>query len=172
MTETTDNAAAKPAGNYRRLSSIAESQEAIDQVIAEARTQLRIFDVSLGLRGGYNSPKRIEALRNYIIAGRANRLLVALHEPETLHRDCPRLIQLMRQFPTSIQIHRTLSQAREAKDPFVVAEDHSVWHLMHFEQPRAMVALHSPEDATPIAQRFDEIWELSEPAVSATTLGL
>ena len=171
MTETTDAAQERPEG-YRRISSIAESQEAIDQVIAQARTQLRIFDVSLGMRGGFNSPKRVEALRNYIVGGRANRLLIALHEPETLPRDCPRLMQLLRQFPMSIQVHRTLSQAREAKDPFIVADDHSVWHLMHYEQPRAIVALHSPEDATPIAQRFEEIWELSEPAVSATTLGL
>ena len=66
----------------------------------------------------------------------------------------------------------TIAQARNAADPFVVADDHSVWHQMHYEQPRAIVALHSPADATPIAQRFDEIWELSEPAVSATRLGL
>ena len=72
----------------------------------------------------------------------------------------------------SIEIHRTIAQARDAADPFVVADDHSVWHQMHHEQPRAIVALHAPADATPIMQRFDEIWELSEPAVSATTLGL
>jgi hypothetical protein len=54
----------------------------------------------------------------------------------------------------------------------VVADDHSVWHQLHYEQPRAIVALHAPADAMPIMQRFDEIWELSEPAVSATTLGL
>ena len=45
-------------------------------------------------------------------------------------------------------------------------------HRLHVQQPRAIVALHSPVDAIPIAQRFEEIWELSEPAVSATTLGL
>jgi hypothetical protein len=72
----------------------------------------------------------------------------------------------------SIEIHRTLAQAREARDPFVIADDHSVWHQLHADQLRAIVALHSPVDATPISQRFDEIWDLSEPAVSATTLGL
>jgi hypothetical protein len=72
----------------------------------------------------------------------------------------------------SIEIHRTLAQARNATDPFVLADDHSVWHQLHVEQPRAVVALHSPADTLPISQRFEEIWELSEPAVSATTLGL
>jgi hypothetical protein len=72
----------------------------------------------------------------------------------------------------SIEVHRTLAQARNAMDPFVLADDHSVWHQLHAEQARAIVALHSPTDALPIAQRFEEIWELSEPAVTATTLGL
>jgi len=106
------------------------------------------------------------------VAGRAHRLLIALHETDGLQREVPRLLTLLRQFPMSIEIHRTMAQARDAMDPFVVADDHSVWHQQHFEQPRAVVAIHSPADATPLAQRFEEIWHLSEPAVSATTLGL
>jgi hypothetical protein len=162
---------AAPEPIYRQISGIAESQAAIDEVIAAARATLRLFDVSLGGRG-FNSAARTDALRRFFVTGRSHRLLIALHEPETLERDCPRLLHLLRQFPMSIEIHRTLAQARNAQDPFIVADDHSVWHQLHHTQPRAVVALHSPADAGPIAQRFDEIWELSEPAVSATTLGL
>ena len=160
-----------PQPAYRPLSGNAESQAAIDEVIAAAARTLRIFDITLSGRG-YNSPQRIERLRSFLVAGRAHRILVALHDTDPLERECPRLLALLRQFPMSIEIHRTLQQARKAMDPFVVADDHSVWHQLHHEQPRAIVALHSPADALPIVQRFDEIWELSEPAVSATTLGL
>ena len=157
--------------DYRPLMGIAESQAAIAEVVAAAQRTLRIFDITLANRG-FNSPARIEQLRQFLVAGRAHRLMIALHETDPLERDCPRLITLLRQFPMSIEIHRTLAQARNAADPFVVADDHSVWHQLHHEQPRAIVALHSPADATPIMQRFDEIWDLSEPAESATTLGL
>ncbi len=160
-----------PKPDYRQISGIAESQAAIAEVVGAARRVLRIFDITLANRG-FNSPARTEQLRQFLVAGRAHRLMIALHETDPLERDCPRLIALLRQFPMSIEIHRTLAQARDATDPFVVADDHSVWHQMHFEQPRAIVALHSPVDAMPIAQRFDEIWDLSEPAVSATKLGL
>jgi hypothetical protein len=170
MTDS-DTAAPKPEPSYRQINGIAESQAAIDEVIAAARTTIRLFDFTLGPRG-FNSPARTEQLRRFIVAGRAHRLLIALHEPETLERECPRLLMLLRQFPMSIEIHRTLAQARNAADPFIVADDHSVWHQLHHTQTRAIVALHSPADASPIAQRFDEIWDLSEPAVSATTLGL
>ena len=157
--------------SYRQITGIAESLEAIDEVISVAERTLRIFDISLSNRG-FNSPARAAALREFLVRGRSHRILIALHETDLLERENPRLLMLLRQFPMSIEIHRTLAQARNATDPFIVADDHSVWHQLHVEQPRAIVALHSPSDTLPIAQRFDEIWDLSEPAVSATTLGL
>ena len=160
-----------PKPSYRPISGIAESQAAIDEVIGAAQRTIKVFDISLSNRG-FNAPGRAEKLRQFLVAGRAHRLFIALHETDLLERESPRLLQLLRQFPMSIEIHRTLGEARNANDPFVVADDHSVWHQLHFQQPRAIVALRSPPDALPIAQRFDEIWELSEPAVSATTLGL
>ena len=165
------NDAATPTPVYRPVFGIADSLAAIDEVIASAQRVIKVFDVSLSNRG-FNTPARAEMLRQFLVAGRTHRLLVALHETELLERENARLLALLRQFPMSIEIHRTVAQARTASDPFVVADDHSVWHQLHFDQPRAIVALHSPADALPIAQRFDEIWELSEPAVSATRLGL
>ena len=167
-----DNKEAKRAEpSYRQITGLADSLEAIDQVVAAAERTLRIFDISLSNRG-FNTPRRADARRELLVRGRAHRILIALHETELLERENARLLTLLRQFPMSIEIHRTLAQARNATDPFVIADDHSVWHQLHYEQPRAVVALHSPADALPIAQRFDEIWDLSEPAVSATTLGL
>jgi hypothetical protein len=163
------HSAPKPV--YRPLSSLAESQAAIDEVIAAARGGLHLFDISLYGRG-FNAPARIERIRQFLVAGRAHRLQVALHDAGTLERDCPRLLALLRQFPMSVEIHQTVGQARRAMDPFIVADDHSVWHQFHHEQPRAVVALHSPPDAIPIAQRFAEFWELSEPCALGRVLGL
>jgi hypothetical protein len=172
MNDANDKPADAKAGPaYRQISGIAESLAAIDEVIATAERTIRIFDITLGNRG-FNAPARVERLRELLVRGRSHRLLIALHETEGLERECARLLTLLRQFPMSIEIHRTLGQARDARDPFVIADDHSVWHQLHFEQPRAVVAVRSPPDALPIVQRFDEIWDLSEPAVSATTLGL
>jgi hypothetical protein len=171
MSEKSDSTAKPAEPEYRQIFGSAESLAAIDRVIAAAERTLRVFDISLSNRG-FNSPARTAQLRDFLVRGRSHRLLIALHDTELLERECPRLLVLLRQFPMSIEIHRTIAQARNATDPCVIADDHSVWHQLHFEQPRAVVALRSPTDALPISQRFDEIWELSEPAVSATTLGL
>lgn len=160
-----------PESQYRKLEAPSDSLAAIDEVVEAARQTLRIFDFTLANRG-FNAPGRAETLRRFLVASRTHRVLIALHDTDKLDRHCTRLLILLRQFPNSIEIHRTLGQAREAMDPFVIADDHSVWHQLHHEQPRAVVALHSPADAIPILQRFEEIWDLSEPAVSATTLGL
>ena len=173
MSDTTPAVPSPPEArrSYRQISGIAESNAAIDEVIATAQRTLRIFDFTL-MNRGFNSPSRYDALRHFLVAGRAHRILMALHEPELLERECPRLMMLLRQFPMSIAIHRTVSMARSAMDPFVLADDRSVWHQMHYSQLRAIVALHSPVDAVPIVQRFNEIWDQSEPAISATTTGL
>ena len=169
MSEQASEKRAEPS--YKQISGIAESLEAIDEVIAVAERSIRIFDISLSNRG-FNSPARTAALREFLVRGRSHRILIALHETELLERENPRLLTLLRQFPMSIEIHRTLAQARIATDPFILADDHSVWHQMHHEQPRAIVALHSPPDAIPIGQRFAEIWELSEPCALGRVLGL
>jgi hypothetical protein len=161
----------EPQPVYRQVTGMAESRAAIDEVIAAAQKSLCIFDYTLDQRG-FGSVARIEKLRHFLLAGRAHRLRIALHEPELLERHEPRLMLLLRQLPASIAIHRTVGQARDASDPFVLADDHSVWHQQHHDQQRAIVALHSPADASPLRDRFEEIWELSEPAVSSTTTGL
>jgi hypothetical protein len=161
----------EPHPVYRQITGMAESRAAIDEVVSAAQRMLSIFDYTLDQRG-FGDVARIEKLRRFLLAGRAHRLRIALHEPELLERHEPRLINLLRQLPGSIEIHRTVGQARNASDPFVLADDHSVWHQQHHDQQRAIVALHSPADASPLRDRFEEIWELSEPAVSASTLGL
>jgi hypothetical protein len=161
----------EPQATYRQLNGLAESRAAIDEVIDAAQKTLSIFDYTLDQRG-YGAPARIERLRHFLLAGRAHRLRIALHDPDHLERHEPRLITLLRQLPASIEIHRTVGQARNATDPFVVADDHSVWHLQHHDQSRAIVALHSPPDASPLRDRFEEIWELSEPAIGSSTTGL
>jgi hypothetical protein len=172
MSEATNESAERSTEpSYRQVTGVAESLAAIGEVVGAAQRTIRVFDFTLAGRG-FNSVARYEALRHFFVTGRTHKLQIALHEPELLDRECARLLMLLRQFPMSIEIHRTLAQARDAADPFVLADDHSVWHQLHHTQTRAVVALHSPADAVPLLRRFEEIWELSEPAVSATTLGL
>ena len=66
-----------------------------------------------------------DRLREFLVRGRAHRLLIALHETDLLERENPRLLVLLRQFPMSIEIHRTIAQARNSASTAVV------WALLY-----------------------------------------
>ena len=115
---------------------------------------------------------RNDTLRRLLLASRTNRIPIVLHETSNIVRDCPRLMALLGQFSHAVAIHRTLPPARRVYDPFAIVDVAAFVHRFHYDHPRG---LHSRGDlpATQLlVRRFDEIWEASRPAVSATRLGL
>ena len=155
---------------HQKLEGERAFQAAVDALLARPQHTLRIFDRQLGR--DFNSTHRYELLRAFLLRSRANRLYVVLHDTSNLARDCPRLMNLVRQFSESVTIHETQPQAKAVHDPFAVADDRDFVHRFHYEHARALLALDDPQGTQGLLQRFEEIWEASIPAVSATTLGL
>lgn len=152
------------------LSGLRDYESAVDRVIALALGRIRIFDRRLAT--SYNQPERIDLLRDFLRANAMNRLSIVVHEPERVRTDCPRLVNLQRQYVHAIQIHRSLTPARGVYDPFCVADGSHFARRFHFDTPRGTLVLHDADGAALLARRFDEIWEVSRAAVTATTLGL
>jgi hypothetical protein len=148
----------------------AEYEAALDTVLAKAQRSIRIFEHALGR--AYNSPQRLELLRRFLLASRRNRLQIVVHEPQTIDRNCPRILNLLRLHSHAISIHETHSNAKSVYDPFTVVDDHSFVHRFHFDEMRGLLALDDPIGTHALAERFDEIWEASSPTVPATTIGL
>jgi len=152
------------------LSGAREYEAAVNRIIALALGRLRIFDQRLS--SGYNNAERIDALRLFLRAERTNRLTIVVHDPDRIRTDCPRLIGLQRQYAHAIQIHRTLTPARGVYDPFCIADGSHYARRFHFDTPRGTLVLNDADGAATLVRRFDEIWEVSQAAVTATTLGL
>ncbi|MCC6532681.1 MAG: hypothetical protein IT531_09045 [Burkholderiales bacterium] len=152
------------------LSGVKDYAAALDGVLALALGRIRIFDRALGL--DYNAPARIETLRAFLLANRANRIAIVVHEPERIRTRCPRLVTLQRQFSYAVSIHRTLSLARNVYDPFCVVDGSHYVRRFHFDSLRGVLVRNDADGAAELVRRFGEIWEASQPAVTATTLGL
>ncbi len=148
----------------------AEYEAALDTILEKAQKTVRIFDNSLGR--GYNSPRRFELLRGFLLANPRNHLQIVVHEVQSLDRNCPRLLNLLRMHTHAIAIHETHLNAKAVYDPFAVADDLHYAHRFHFEEMRGQLALDDPIGTHAFIERFGEIWEASSPAVSAKTLGL
>ena len=161
---------AEPALQHTPILGNAEYEAALDSILERATRSIRIFDHALS--AGYNSPKRFEILRSFILASRRNQLQIVVHNPQTLDRNCPRLLVLLRTYGYAINIHETHLNAKSVYDPFAVVDDGCFVHRFHFEEMRGLLGTNDPIGTHTLAERFSEIWESSSPAVSATTLGL
>lgn len=154
----------------RKLEGLAAYESALDELIANTTQTVRIFDRSIGR--GFNTPQRYDLLRQLLLARRANRAYIVLHEVANITRDCPRLIMLLRKFSHSISIRQTLPDARRVYDPFAVGDDTRFVHRFHYDDVRGCATIGDVANTSLLLKRFDEIWEASAPAVAATTIGL
>jgi hypothetical protein len=160
----------QPVPDKTNFTSKLQYDEFVDEVIRLAKHELRIFDNELG--SSYNATARHDALRQFLLASRRNRVRIVVHDAAKIDRFCPRMKLLMRSFSHAVTIHETQQQAKGVYDPFVVADDaHSV-RRFHFEDLRGLFAKDDPIEASTLAERFEEIWEASTPAVTVNTLGL
>ena len=170
----TNSSFSPPEKIYRLMETRGEARIAIDEVVAQAQREIRVFDAGpkeLKERE-FGQPARIEVLRKMLLASRDHRLRIALHATRGIESELPRLIALLTQFSGQIQIHRTVGQAVEARDPMVIADETHFWRKLHIDHPRSVVTLHSAADTKSFIERFEEIWDQSEQAVSGSNLGL
>lgn len=166
MTET-------PPAFPERTLTLAKSEYATgaDRLLALAQRDLQIFDPDLS-EFRLETPYRIEALRQFLARSPANRLQIALHDPEYVKRHCPRLMSLLGLFSASMRIYRTQGEAARAQDCFVLADRLHVVRRPVSAQGRGVVIINDPREGLVMHERFSEIWELSEPGASAVTSGL
>ncbi|HEX7810516.1 MAG TPA: hypothetical protein VF460_01295 [Burkholderiales bacterium] len=159
-----------PSPQHTPIMGNADYAAALDAILEKPRKTVRIFENALGR--DYNSPKRVESLRTFLLGNPRNRLRIVVHDMQSMDRNCPRLLNLLRVHAHSISIHETHQTAKAVYDPFVIVDDLHYVHRFHFEELRGLLALDDPIGTHTLIERFEEIWEASSPAVSATTLGL
>jgi len=152
------------------LSGVAEYESAIDRILGLTLGRLRIFDRRLGR--AYNSAQRMDLMRSLLLANKSNRIQIVVHEADNIRTDCPRLVALQRQFGHAMAIHRTQSLARGVYDPYCVADGSHYARRFHYDSPRGVLVLNDPEFAGDLVQRYQEIWDASQAAVTGTRLGL
>ena len=158
-------------GTRRVLATRADFATGAGEVMALARRELRIFDTDLS-ELGFNTPQVEEMLTNFLRGDRTNRLLIAVREDEYIVQSCPRLIRLLRQFSHAIFINQISDSIRNVEDIMLIADDAHYLRRPNFEQPKGVVILNDAGETRGWLNRFEEIWEKSAPAVTATTIGL
>ncbi|HXC40142.1 MAG TPA: hypothetical protein VN667_14485 [Burkholderiales bacterium] len=168
---TREPGAAGPEPARKLLTAKSEYAASADQLVSEARRELRIFDPAL-TEYSLENPARIERLRAFLRRSPANRLYIAVHDAEHVRRYCPRVVALLTLFSASMFIHRTQGDAARVQDCFVLADDWGLVRRPVAAQARGVYLLNDPVESAGMRKRFDEIWDSSVPGVAASTTGL
>jgi hypothetical protein len=140
-------------------------------ILGRAGRELRIFDPNLG-RGGYQSLKVHDLLKQFLTADRQNRLTIIMHDSQFLTSQCPRLIHLLRQYAHAMTICLTEGRAQAAQDAFVLADEGDYLHRFHVDHARFKFMLDDKVAAKPLHERFGQLLEASHVRLSAVSLGL
>jgi hypothetical protein len=156
---------------HRSLEGEQEYAAAISEVIEKAQRNLHIFDIDLS-SGGYQTVQRFEALRDFMARSRSSTLTFVLHDTSFFERHCPRLMNLLKLFSHRITVLQTREQGRSATDPFLIADEMHYVHRFHADGTRSKLCLDDHAGAKALEERFQQLLETAQPAVSATTLGL
>jgi hypothetical protein len=159
-----------PNAEYRRFESFREYDEIVDRMIPLTQSIIRVFDKAPGR--AWNSTARIELLRQFLLANRANRLLILLHDTRPLSIECPRLVTLAQQFSHALVIRETLGAAKQAADPFVIFDGSHYVHRFHYDHMRAAQGTHDAAGAQQLIERFSEILDCCGPPLAANVTGL
>lgn len=159
--------------NYERtlFATRGEYAAAADRIMAMAQREIRIFDPDLS-EFRLESPARIELLKNFLVRSRDNRVRIALHDPDHVMRYCPRLLGLLATYSGFMLINRTLGDAARTQDCFILSDRLHVVRRPVAKQPRGVLLVNDPAEGQGMHNRFEEIWESSEPGASASASGL
>jgi hypothetical protein len=156
---------------YRRLEGELEYTAAISEVVEKAQHTLHVFDIDLS-SGGYQTVQRFEAIQAFMTRSRSSVLIFVLHDTAFFERHCPRLMNLLKLYCNRMSILQTQEQGRSATDPFMIADGMHYVHRFHADGTRAKLCLSDHAGAKMLEERFQQLLETAQPAVSATTLGL
>lgn len=156
---------------HTRFDGNADYIAALDTICSAASHSLFIFEKNFE-DIGFNSEARYNTLRHFLLANSRAQLRLLTHETQYLSRNCPRMMMLLQQFGHNLSIHRTPQHMHQFTEPFAVADESHYVRRFHFDDTRGILAKDDPQGARSLKSQFEEMWTASQPAVSASVLGL
>ncbi|WP_303786802.1 hypothetical protein [Azovibrio restrictus] len=148
-----------------------EFRHAAEQILDLTTHELCIFDADLA-QLGLNQLASIERLQRLLAGNPAASIRIALKRTDHLHRDHPRLIQLLGRYGHRVHLQQIPDNLAHLRDTLVISDARHA--LIRFDQdhPRGKLILAEPEKIIVYRQRFDDIWNEGGTPFSPAPLGL
>jgi hypothetical protein len=144
---------------------------AIARTLAGARRELRLFERDLS-RMGFDERAQVEILGGFLAAGRDRRLHVAVHDPAPLQSRLPRLLALLRDHASQVEVRVTPEHLRHLAESWVLADQESGVVRFHTDHARGKCVVAMSAEIKPWWQRADDLQAESEVCVPWAVAGL
>ena len=141
--------------SYQLITSEAEYRQACDTVLMHAQKELLIFDRDLQSLQ-LDHATRLQLLSDFLAADHLRRIRIVLHDPGPLHRQAPRLMQLITRYSHLVEVRQSPDNLRHLADSHLLADDAHGVRRFHIEQPRSALVTDDPTYIPPWWQRFVE----------------
>lgn len=149
---------------YTLITSETEYRQACDALLRRAQHQILIFDKDLAaLR--LEEAARAKALEDFLRADASRKIRMVLHTPERLEQNMSRLMRLIERFAHAIELRQSPDNLRHLADTHLLVDGGCGLRRFHVDQPRAALVLDDAGYIQPWRQRFETLWELSDPVV-------
>ena len=159
---------------YERFDGEVGYLAAIDFVLAQAHSNLQIFDADLA-KMHLEKPERIALLGNFLSSNVTPQLRIVIRNHENASNVAsrlPRLIDLLERYGHFFSIRQAPSNMLHLADYHVIADETHIARRFHIDFPRGALTTNDTEQTLPWAKRFDELWEISKPWTGATRITL
>jgi len=145
--------------------------DAISLILQSAKSNILIFDQDLS-RGGFSSLEKFNLLQKFLTENIASRLTIILQDAAFFQEKCPRLFNLLMIHGHKMSVHITNSSVKHVKECFILADGRHYVKRIHIDQARFKYALDDPHGVEVLNNRFQELQDAIEDAVTTKPLGL
>lgn len=162
---------AEEINELRHLHSRADANEALVEILGQARRRIIVFAPVLdGFL--FNTSAVARALASFAAAHRHNtaRFLVE-HSAQAVH-DNGRIVELCRRFRDFIKMRQVDEDDAGLREMFVIVDGRSYLHQRDIDAPDYLAALDTSRPVRPLMLEYERMWERASTMASVITLGL
>ena len=156
---------------YKLMTTEADYRAGCAEVLRLAEREIRIFDRDL-LAIRLDEPQQADRLGAFLSSDRSRQVRIVLHEPETVRKHAPRVMQLLARFSHQMETREIPDNLRHLADTHMLVDNRHGVRRFQFDQPRSALMVEDSPAISPWWDRFSELWEQSHHCLGAHTSGL
>lgn len=143
----------------------------IATLISQARREIALFAPELE-PALFNTTALDHALIGFATGHRHNRARLLVEDAQQAVRDNTRLVELARRLSEFVEIRQVGEEHVGRHELFVLVDREGYLHQHDLAHPECLLDLHGRREAVELAQRFQLMWDRSQPIAAIRTAGL